>query len=159
MFQMMEIVSLNVRGLGGSINRKYIRDLISKEQVDMICLQETKCSEISKENGFLLWGSNNIGWIEVGASNNAGGIITMSRNSRFQLVNYFRGNNFSTTEGVWKGGGVVQIMIVNVYSPNSLREKKILWEEISDGVRTIRCGVYLETLIPFEDRKIEGVSS
>ena len=76
-FQMMKIVSLNIRGLGGSIKRKYIRDLISKEQVDMICLQETKCSEFSKENGFLLWGSNDIGWIEVSACNNARGIIIM----------------------------------------------------------------------------------
>jgi len=67
----MKIVSLNIRGLGGSIKRKYIRDLISKEHVEMICLQETKCSDISKENGFLLWESNDIGWIEVGASNNA----------------------------------------------------------------------------------------
>jgi len=129
---MMKIVSLNIRGLGGSLKRKYIRDLISKEQVDMICLQETKCTEISKENGFLLWGSNDIGWIEVGASNNARGIITMWRNSRFQLVNSFRGNSFSAVEGVWKGGGGVQVMIVNVYSPNSLREKKTLWEEIGE---------------------------
>jgi len=97
---MMKIVSLNIRGLGGSIKRKYMTDLISKEQVDIICLQETKCSEISKENGFLLWGYNDIGWIEVGASNNAGGIITMWRNSRFQLVNSFRGNHFSVVEGV-----------------------------------------------------------
>ena len=101
----------------------------------MICLQETKCFEISKENGFLLWGSNDIGWIEVGASNNAGGIIIMWRNSRFQLINSFRGNNFFVVEGVWKGGGGVQIMIVNVYSPKSLREKKILWEEISEFIR------------------------
>ncbi|XP_068498198.1 uncharacterized protein [Phaseolus vulgaris] len=99
---------------------------------DIICLQETKCAEISKELGFLLWESNDIGWIEVGASNNAGGIITMWRNSQFQLVNSVRGNNFSVVEGVWKGGGGVLVLIVNVCSPSFLREKKVLWEEISE---------------------------
>ena len=99
MFQMMKVVSLNIRRLGGGIKRKYIKDLISKEQADMICLQETKCDEISKELVFHLWGSNDIGWIEVGARNNKRGIITMWRNNQFQLVNSVKGNNFSAVEG------------------------------------------------------------
>ncbi|XP_068477274.1 uncharacterized protein [Phaseolus vulgaris] len=98
----------------------------------MICLRETKCPEISKELGYMLWGSNDIEWIEVGASNNAGGIITMWRNSQFHLVNSVRGNNFIVVEGEWKGGGGAQVVIVNVYSPSHLREKKVLWEEISE---------------------------
>jgi len=129
---MMKIVSMIIRGLGRSIKRKYIKDMINKEQADMICLQETKCSEFSKELGYLLWGSNEIGWIEVGGSNNAGGIITMWRNSQFQLVNSSRGNNFIAVEGEWKGDGGVQVFIVNVYNPSLLREKKVLWEEINE---------------------------
>ena len=142
MFQMMKVVSLNIRGIGGGIKRKYIKDLISKEQADMLCLQETKCDKFSKELIFHLWGSNDIGWIEVGARNNAGGIITMWRSNQFQLVNFFRGNNFSAVEGVWKGGGGVQVVIVNVYSPSLLREKKVLWEDIGElrRPRTIGCG-------------------
>jgi len=101
----------------------------------MICLQETKCVEISKELGFLPWGSNDIGLIEVGASNNAGGIITMWRNSQFQLDNSVRGNNFFAVEGVWKGGGGVLVLIFNVYNPSLLREKKVLWEEINEFIR------------------------
>jgi len=37
----MKIISLNVRGLGGSIKRNYVRDLIRKEHVEIVCLQET----------------------------------------------------------------------------------------------------------------------
>ncbi|XP_068503636.1 uncharacterized protein [Phaseolus vulgaris] len=98
----------------------------------MICLQETKCDEISKELVFHLWGSNDIGWIEVGARNNTRGIITMWRNNQFQLVNSVKGNNFSAVEGVWKGGGGVQVVIVNVYRPSLLEEKKVLWKDISE---------------------------
>jgi len=53
------------------MKRKYIRDWVSKEHVDMICLQETKCFVFRKESCYLLWGSNEIDWIENDASNNA----------------------------------------------------------------------------------------
>jgi len=45
----------------------------------MVCLQETKCSGFEKENYFLLWGSNDIDWVENGAVNNLGMFITMWR--------------------------------------------------------------------------------
>ena len=37
-FLMMKIVSMNIRRLGESIKRKYARDLIVKEQVEIIYL-------------------------------------------------------------------------------------------------------------------------
>jgi len=46
---MMKLISMNIRGLGGRIKRKYISDLIKKQQVGFICLQETKCGHNSKE--------------------------------------------------------------------------------------------------------------
>ncbi|XP_068476998.1 uncharacterized protein, partial [Phaseolus vulgaris] len=36
-------------GIGDTIKRNYLRKLISKEQTDMMCLQETRCSDFSKE--------------------------------------------------------------------------------------------------------------
>ena len=56
----MKIISLNIRGAGGIVKRNYVRDLISREQVDMVCLQETKCSEFSREKVCLLWGTNEV---------------------------------------------------------------------------------------------------
>jgi len=54
---MMKIISLNVRGLGGSIKRRYLKELIFKEQVGMVCIQETKCSKFGEENCFNMCGS------------------------------------------------------------------------------------------------------
>jgi len=51
----MKIISLNIRGAGGVVKRNYVRDLISREQVDMVCLQETKSSGFSREKVCLLW--------------------------------------------------------------------------------------------------------
>ena len=33
---------------------------------------------------------------------------------------------------MWKGGGGVQVVIVNVYRPSLLEEKKVLWKDISE---------------------------
>jgi len=66
---MMKLISMNIRGLGGRIKRKYINDLIKKQQVGFICLQETKCEHISKERCYQIWGSNEIDWIEIGVLN------------------------------------------------------------------------------------------
>ena len=90
----MKIISLNVRGLGGSIKRNYVRDLIRKEHVEIVCLQETKCFEFSKESVFLLWGSNDIDWVVNGASNSFGGLITIWRKICFQMSSFFNGMIF-----------------------------------------------------------------
>ena len=61
---LMKIISMNIRGIEGSIKRRYLSTLISNEQADMVCIQETKCSELNKESVFQLWGSNEIEWVE-----------------------------------------------------------------------------------------------
>ena len=36
------------------MKRKYLSNLISNEGADMVCLQETKCSEVSREKVCLI---------------------------------------------------------------------------------------------------------
>ena len=45
----MNIVTYNVRGLGRGVKWAAIRRLIKKENVDMICIQETKKEIIEKK--------------------------------------------------------------------------------------------------------------
>jgi len=47
----MEIINMNIRGVGGN-RKKYLRELIQKERADVVCLQETKCKEMGKEEIF-----------------------------------------------------------------------------------------------------------
>ena len=44
----MKIVTYNVRGLGRGLKWASIRNLVKKEQVDLLCLQETKKEVIDK---------------------------------------------------------------------------------------------------------------
>ncbi|XP_068498242.1 uncharacterized protein [Phaseolus vulgaris] len=126
----MKIISLNIRGVGGALKRNYIRDLINREQVDMVCLQETKCSEFSREKVCLLWGTNEVEWVENKALNNAGGVLTMWSNKSFQLSKFVNGRNYTVVEGFWKRENGAHVTIVNIYSSGSLREKKELWNEV-----------------------------
>jgi len=122
---------MNIRGIGGSIKRRYLSTLISNKQAEMLCIQEMKCSELNKEGVFQLWGSNEIEWVENGANNSVGGLITMWRKSCFQLSSFCNGRNFTIIEGLWKADTEVSVTIVNVYSSDSLGDKKAVWEEIS----------------------------
>ena len=108
----------------------YLRDLIIKKEVGMVCLHKTNCSMFSKESCCYLWGSNKIDWVENSAVNNAEEIITMWRRSSFNMTSYFYGKFFSVIEGVWKVGVGVQITIVTMYSFGSLKERKEVWDEI-----------------------------
>jgi len=109
-----KIISLNVRGLGESIKRNYVRDLIRKEQAKIVCLQKMKYFVFSKDSVFLFWGSNDIDWFVNGASNSVDGLITICRKSYFQMSSFFNGRIFSIIEGLWKVGNGVQVTIVNV---------------------------------------------
>ena len=126
----MKIISLNIRGVGGTVKMNYVRDLISREQVDMVSLQETKCSDFSREKVCLLWGTNEIEWVENKAINSAGGVLTMWSKKSFQLSRSVNGRNYTVLEGFWMRGNGAHVTIVNIYCSGSLREKKELWNEV-----------------------------
>ena len=59
-FVLMKLISINIRGLGRDIKWKYIRELIHKEKVGVLCVQETKLISMDVAKCFSLWESNNI---------------------------------------------------------------------------------------------------
>ena len=58
----MNIVTYNVRGLGRGVKWAAIRRLIKKENVDMICIKETKKEVIEKTMCQALWGDPVVSW-------------------------------------------------------------------------------------------------
>lgn len=43
------------------------KTLVAKEEIDIICIQETKMTNITKEKCYTLWGNNNIDWVHYGS--------------------------------------------------------------------------------------------
>jgi len=56
----------------------------------------------------------------------------MWKKNCFEIKRYRNGNNFSIIKGVWKIGTPIEITIVNIYCGGTLREKKIIWDELSE---------------------------
>jgi len=56
----------------------------------------------------------------------------------FEMKRYRNGNNFSIIEGVWKIGTPIEITIVNVYCGGTLREKRIIWDELCEVKKSIQ---------------------
>jgi len=57
----MNLISLNIIGLGGDVKWNYLKSLIIKEKPGIVCIQETKLISLRSQNCFSLWGSNDIG--------------------------------------------------------------------------------------------------
>jgi exonuclease III len=55
---MMKIVSYNVRGLGGVAKKKEVSQLIRKNKLDLVCIQETKLEVVEKSLCEKLWDTN-----------------------------------------------------------------------------------------------------
>lgn len=55
----MKIITYNIKGLGRGLLWASIRKLVKKEQVDMLCLQETK-EVIDKDVCQALWDDSDV---------------------------------------------------------------------------------------------------
>ena len=58
----MKIVSYNIRGLGGVLKKKEIFNLVSSENPDVVCIQESKLSDVDGRLCGRLCGDPDIGW-------------------------------------------------------------------------------------------------
>lgn len=68
----MKIVSYNIRGLGGRIKKKEIRELIRKFNSSVVFLQETKYINHNNVLIHSIWGNTNVEWRAKDAQGLAG---------------------------------------------------------------------------------------
>ena len=125
----MNIASYNVRGLGKGVKWAAIRRLINKENIQMLCLQETKKDSIDRTLCQAIWGSDEVKWQMQPGINSAGGVLCMWTESVFKLQNKVTGNGFILLEGVCNREDM-KICIVTVYSPCDINNKRLLWDSV-----------------------------
>ncbi|KAK7272942.1 hypothetical protein RIF29_13987 [Crotalaria pallida] len=79
----MICVSFNSRGLGSRIKRKDVVDLVRKNNVDFLAIQESKIEEVDSRCCASLWNDADFDWDFVPSSCRSGGIISIWRSSKF----------------------------------------------------------------------------
>ena len=125
----MNILSFNSRGLGSGIKRSAIRKLTLANNVDMLCLQETKKESIDKSFCQYLWGDDNVSWEFVPSISAAGGLLCLWDNDSFVVDRRIVGRGYILLEGTWTKENK-KVCITNVYAPCDLQGKRQQWEEI-----------------------------
>jgi exonuclease III len=123
----MKIVSLNMRGWGGSAKRRRLSLLIRKGAFDVCFIQETK--KLSFENHLIhnLWGHKDVSWVAQEAEGLSGGMLIIWNSNSFKLLSNFSGVGYLGIQ-VEKENTVMYL--VNIYSPCSVAGKKKLWDDL-----------------------------
>jgi len=113
---------------------KCVKQLIAKENVQMMFRQETKKEVVNKELCCALWGNNDVQWEMTLSINAIGGLLCLWCKEAFKLNNTFRGNGFLGLEGIWREGRVENrdVTLVNIYLPCDMEWKRRLWRELKD---------------------------
>lgn len=58
----MKILAYYVRGLGSRVKWKVAKDLIIREDLSLVCLEETKMKELQNKVCGAVWGDQHVEW-------------------------------------------------------------------------------------------------
>jgi hypothetical protein len=125
----MIIASINIRGLGGAVKRKYLKELVRKENIEFLAIQETKLDSITDNLCHSLWGGDDCNWAFLPSVGNSGGILSIWSSSAALLLFSFVGEGFVGVCLEW--GPLKKVcFVINVYSSCDLNGKRRLWESL-----------------------------
>lgn len=125
----MIVLSFNTRGVGGLLKRKKIRELVKEQRVDFLAIQQTKKEVITEALCRNLWGDDNFRWAFLPSVGNSGGILSIWRKSKSNLIYSFVGEGIVGVCLEW-GPLRRRCLVVNVYSKCDLVGKQRLWEKL-----------------------------
>ena len=87
----IRLLSWNVRGANNCDKRKVIKALIKKNSVDLVCLQETKIQDMSRDLIRSLGVGRFLEWGTVDSRGTMGGIVVLWDNRVLELVDLEKG--------------------------------------------------------------------
>ena len=121
----MEIVSINVRGLNSQSKRQTLFHWLESKQYDIICLQETFCTDEKKSlynsdwNGSIIHCTSN-------SPHSRGVSVLFRKKFEFEILSQYHDNegrllllNINHNGQTWT--------MVNVYAPTEVKHRKILF--------------------------------
>ncbi|KAF1863490.1 hypothetical protein Lal_00030524 [Lupinus albus] len=124
-------LSKSNEGMGGVTKMKSVRKLIRKENLDFICIKETKHERIEPKLCSPLLPGIDVDWVFQPHVGNSGGLLSIWRKNKFQLHSSHSGKGFIDICGhFWNSDKVCHI--VNVYSPCNIKGKRQPWQDLDD---------------------------
>lgn len=125
----------NVRGCNNIKSRRNIRSHVTTNNINFLCLQETKCKHWEKSKGNSIWDGDTHGWLTAPSIGSSGGLATSWDKSLFKMSRHIVTNNWILFQGLTQQTNQ-QFICINVYAPQSTTDKTLLWDQISSLVST-----------------------
>jgi exonuclease III len=86
--------SFNIRGLGGRVKRQKVWELVRREKVELLALQETKVANVDSSFCRSLWGGENVAWRCNPALGKSGGLLILWDKDKGRLLETFQSQGF-----------------------------------------------------------------
>ncbi|GJZ32761.1 RNA-directed DNA polymerase, eukaryota, reverse transcriptase zinc-binding domain protein [Tanacetum coccineum] len=127
---MMNVLSINARGIGGAKKRKWIKNLCFQQGVSFLGVQETLMTQVKLFHLKSMWGNYQFDFACSTAQGHSGGIVLLWDTAVFIKSNIHCGVNYVIVEGIWSG--IIDICyFINVYALQDVEARKQLWEDIT----------------------------
>jgi exonuclease III len=123
------------------VKKQKLCQLIYKQKVDVMAVQETKLEIVDQNLCARLWGGDMVGWRFAPALGRSGGILTLWDGAKGKCVSSFQGQGYLGVCLEW-GLNKSTCLIVNVYAPCNLHSKKALWVDILVALRAYPADSY-----------------
>jgi exonuclease III len=119
----MNIISWNIRGLNGRSKQKLLREMIIAETLDVVLLQETKCTleDIDRLLPYC-WKQGRV--VLIDAIGTAGGVAILW-NTNIMLMENFYATRWSITTEYRLIGSNKPGHLTSIYGPASPRDKQV----------------------------------
>lgn len=95
---------------------KEIKEVLVKEKIDFLCIQETKMEVVDRAFCSQFWGNNEFDWQYIGARGASGGLLCSWRKSCFEMDACLEIAGVLEIRGRW-GADQIKCFIVIVYLP------------------------------------------
>ena len=125
----MNVLSLNIRGIGEDHKRSWAKRLCIDNKVNFMGLQETMSHDDTHYLIQSLWKSNTFGHYTKKADGKSGGIIAIWDPNYFSSTTSMDGDGFVAIIGNWIDLDENCLLIV-VYAPQELSRKEKLWRDL-----------------------------
>lgn len=109
----MNLVTLNMRGIGNSAKNRRFRSLIRERGIDFCFIQETKRSNVDNKMVARLWSGDDFEWVAQSSVGLSDDILSIWRKGMFNFLFSFSQPGYV---GVAIKQGTRNIYFVNVYS-------------------------------------------
>ena len=130
----MNFISINVRGIGVEGKTGWVRRLKEANGISFMAIQEMQCGNIGRYDYSRLWGREDVETVVVEPSGRSGGLVNLWNPKVFiKEAELLDKKNLLTSGRLVEDGLLLNIL--NVYAPQNVVEKRVLWEKIKGVMR------------------------